>query len=294
MIRTRSRKRGATIAVAAGLAAIAALAGCSTSESSTPRASDLPGLAHVHGLGINPSDGRLYAASHLGVFRVSDGRARRMGGLVQDTMGFTVAGPDRFLASGHPDLLEDEILDPGMRPLLGLIESRDRAVSWRGRSLQGEVDFHALAFGHGTVYGYDATGGRLLVSEDLLSWDARSGVPLSSIAVSPTSPDRLVATGESGLLATTDRGRTWAAVPGAPPLVLVSWDPRAGLWGLTIDGSVYEGSDDGATWTARGTIGAIPAAFLADSSGLYAATDTSILTSSDGGRTWAPLTAIGS
>lgn len=52
----------------------------------------------MHGLGINPANGDLCAASHFGLFRLpDDGKAERVGRLVQDTMGFTVVGADRFL-----------------------------------------------------------------------------------------------------------------------------------------------------------------------------------------------------
>ncbi|MEX2658296.1 MAG: hypothetical protein WD232_01265, partial [Acidimicrobiales bacterium] len=30
------------------------------------------GVSHVHGLGVNPGDGDLYAATHHGVFRIPD------------------------------------------------------------------------------------------------------------------------------------------------------------------------------------------------------------------------------
>ncbi|MDQ3275042.1 MAG: exo-alpha-sialidase, partial [Actinomycetota bacterium] len=62
-----------------------------------------PGVVHVHGLGINPKDGALFVATHTGVFRIPEsGQAVRIADRWQDTMGFTVVGPDHFLASGHP------------------------------------------------------------------------------------------------------------------------------------------------------------------------------------------------
>lgn len=94
----------------------------------------------MHGLGLNPGDGLLYADTHYGVWRVSrDGKPVRIADRYQDTMGLTVAGRDRFLGSGHPDLRED------LPPHLGLIESRDRADTWRSLSLLGEVDYSSSA-----------------------------------------------------------------------------------------------------------------------------------------------------
>lgn len=98
---------------------------CSTSGEN---ADGDPGLSHVHGLGVNPADGKLYAASHQGVFRI-DGESAVRQGVFQDTMGFTVVGSDRFLASGHPDPKNSAPLKPGMQPLLGLIESTDKGIS---------------------------------------------------------------------------------------------------------------------------------------------------------------------
>jgi hypothetical protein len=62
-----------------------------------------PGVVHVHGLGINPKDGALFAATHTGLFVVGAGTDTRVTERLQDTMGFTVVGPDHFLGSGHPD-----------------------------------------------------------------------------------------------------------------------------------------------------------------------------------------------
>jgi hypothetical protein len=75
---------------------------CSDSDSTSVE-SDARGTAHIHGLGVNPADGVLYAGTHHGIYRFADGRGPELvGGVVQDFMGFTVAGPDQFLGSGHP------------------------------------------------------------------------------------------------------------------------------------------------------------------------------------------------
>lgn len=110
-----------------------------------------PGVVHVHGLGLNPKDGSLFAATHTGLFRITEGRAERVGNRYQDTMGFTVVGPDRFLGSGHPELRD---YTSGKLPgLLGLIESKDAGRSWKPQPLLGEADFHILAFAHGRFTG---------------------------------------------------------------------------------------------------------------------------------------------
>ncbi len=100
---------------------------------------DDPGVAHVHGLGVNPADGALIVATHYGSFRIAaDGdEADRIGTSLQDTMGFTVVGPDHFLGSGHPDVAGSVAGQPGP---LGLIESTDAGASWTALSLRGRAD----------------------------------------------------------------------------------------------------------------------------------------------------------
>lgn len=274
------------------VAATTLFGACSGSATTGEDATAGPGLSHVHGLGVNPADGQLYAASHHGVFRLSDGKAHRMGSLIQDTMGFTIAGPDRFLGSGHPDLRNDTILADGDRPHLGLIESTDQASTWSALSLQGQADFHALAYAHDRVYGFDSTGGRLMVSTDLRTWDSRSPVAISSLAVSPSDPESLIAGSENAVLVSGDGGRNWDPIPGAPPLVFVSWDPAAGLWGLAADGAVYRSNNAGAAWSREGSIGGRPAALLAHPEALFAATDQGVFRSDDQATTWVSLVAL--
>jgi hypothetical protein len=106
----RHRASGAsTFAIVLGLVAVPllvwVLARAGNEEPGRVHPAEGPGVAHVHGLGVNPSDGSLYVATHTGTFRIpEEGQAERIGASYQDTMGFTVAGPDRFLGSGHPDV----------------------------------------------------------------------------------------------------------------------------------------------------------------------------------------------
>lgn len=247
-----------------------------------------PGVSHVHGLGVNPADDALYIATHHGTFRLgSDRKVERVGESYQDTMGFTVAGADRFLGSGHPD---SEGFRRGQPPRLGLIESTDAGKTWRSVSLSGEVDFHGLAFAHGRVYGWDSGSGRFMVSSDTKSWDTRSALPLTSFAVDPADENHLLGSGPGGLLKSGDSGRTWATVPG-PPLVVLSWSAAAGLVGVTEDGAVHHSSDAGATWAPAGQLPGSPQAVLAAAKAWYAAAadeggSTGIFRSNDAGRTW--------
>jgi hypothetical protein len=107
-----------------------------------------PARAHSHGLGINPADGRLFIATHNGLFAAAEGETtpKQVGTSTQDVMGFSVVGPDRFVGSGHPSLDQDA------PPNLGLIESRDGDKSWKTISLLGEADLHVLQAAGGRVW----------------------------------------------------------------------------------------------------------------------------------------------
>jgi photosystem II stability/assembly factor-like uncharacterized protein len=201
-------------------------------------------------------------------------------------MGFTVAGPDRFLASGHPDARQD------LPWLLGLIESSDGGESWEPISLLGEADFHVLRSAGGRAYGYDVTNDRLLVSDDGgRTWDeARRPAPLIDLAVHPADPRHLVAAGASdlsqGLYESRDGGRSWKAIGDA--VGLLAWPAPGRLFLVDGDGTVFLSTEGGARFERRGAIGGEPAALLGEGADeLYAALhDGTIKRSTDGGATW--------
>jgi hypothetical protein len=168
-------------------------------------------FGHVHGIGVNPADGRVYVATHRGVFQLSERQPPVLvSDRVQDFMGFTVVGPDHFLAGGHPG--DDSSAS------VGLIESPDAGATWTSRSLDGRADFHSLQFRHG-------------FAED------------------------------------------------------------GALIGVTPRGVVYASGDGGLTWDTRGTLNGLAEAVEAISGReIYAAADSAVLVSRDGGRTFAPLT----
>jgi hypothetical protein len=284
-----TRRPGVWVAIA--LLAALVLVGCGNEPPTRPSTSvaDDPGLIHVHGLGINPADGTLYAATHTGLFAVRDGAGQRVADRLQDTMGFTVVGPDHFLGSGHPDFRDTRLYQPGRRPLLGLIESRDAGRSWQPLSLLGEADFHALQVTHGQVYGYDATGGRFMVSGDRRHWQVRSKLELTSFAVSPTDPELVVAATDRGLARSGDGGRRWQSIRG-PAGLLLGWERPDALWAITHDGQLWHSQHAGEGWRQAGRINGQPEAFLAHESNLYVAVaQLGIVTSGDEGRSWRVL-----
>ncbi len=236
-------------------------------------------LAHVHELGVDPGTGDLYAGSHHGLIRVpQQGEPSLVGGLVQDFMGFTVVGPNHFLASGHPGPGQDGPSN------VGLIESTDGGRSWQTLSLAGQADFHALEARHGLVYGSNA--GQLMVSKDGRAWDTRARIAMADLAVSPKDPQTLLVTTQQGLARSTDGGRSFQLVPDAPLLQRVTWPDTGGLVGVTPEGIVQVSDDGGTTWSPRGSVGGAPEALTASGEQVHVAVGGTIVSSDDGGRTF--------
>jgi len=246
---------------------------------------DDPGPIHVHGLGSNPKDGALFVATHTGLFRAAANQkqAVRVAGRFQDTMGFTVVGPDRFLGSGHPDGREK------LPPFLGLIESRDAGQSWQPVSLLGKRDFHVLEAAGRRIYGFgsdfETREQGLLVSDDGgRSWSARK-VPetLISLAVDPDDPDRVVASGQRAVFVSDDAGRRW--LPLDAPAGLLAWTDAVTI--VDAKGAVHASEHLGRA-RPQGKVGGQPAALDSGPEGeLYVALhDGAIKRSDDGGRSW--------
>jgi len=255
-----------------------ALAGCASNDQAAAQ------ISHVHGLGVNPGDGKVYVATHHGLYRIDGPDQAVQVGPRQDTMGFTVAGPDRFLGSGHP------APGRGGPRNLGLIESTDAGATWKTMSLAGRADFHRLRYAHNSVYGYDATSGTLRVSADKTTWDHRVRMGAADIAVSPTDPNIVLATTEQGVARSSDGGRTFTPGNGQVQLLL-AWPAAATLYGLDPAGTLSVSADGGATWRTVGNMpGGQPQAFTAvDQRRLLAATTTGIHESRDGGATFTRL-----
>ena len=284
------------------VAAVTAI-GCGSDEATNPapapdgRASDGPtfedpGPIHVHGLGVNPKDGALFVATHTGLFRAPEGEvtATRVADRYQDTMGFTVVGPDRFLGSGPPDAREK------LPPYLGLVSSENAGKRWEEVSLMGKVDFHVLEASGRHVYGfgskYDARQPTFLVSADGgRQWDERSPPGLlMSLAIDPDDPERIVAAAEggrgpAGLYGSTDAGRRWRLL--SDELGLVAYTASRSLFLADADGVIRASADGGRSWDEVGDIEGQPAAFEAAGETLLAGLhDGTIKRSDDGGRNW--------
>jgi hypothetical protein len=266
----------------AALVLLAVLAACGRSADDAPSADEGSDhlIGHVHGLGINPADDMLYVAGHNGVFRVEDGTPIRVADRWQDTMAFTIVGPDTFLASGHPDLRED------LPPHLGLIESTDAAESWKPLSLQGEADFHALEIVGERIYGYDATSGQLMTTKDRETWETVTTGEYVDLATRPSQPDRVLATTPTGAVYEIRLDGTQRRLADAPRVVLIDSTSQGRIVGVTAGGEVYSTSWLVDQWRAVGEVPGPPAALAATDGVWHVATDEAVLSSTDDGATW--------
>lgn len=259
---------------------IASVALLAATACSPPTDKAVPEIEHIHGIGI---DGDVvYAGTHHGLFRIQGGNAARVGGREQDFMGFTVVGPQHFLASGHPGPGQS---GPGN---VGLIESTDGGKTWQTRSLAGEADFHALDYRHKTVFGVNA--GQLMTSADLTSWKTAGTTALADVAVSPDTADDIVATTEHGVARSSDGGQTFALLRSAPLMVFISWGADGTLAGVTPDGVVYLADKPDGKWTKRASLGPPEALTVESAKEIYVATGGEVLLSADGGATFNSIT----
>ncbi|MFI8483630.1 F510_1955 family glycosylhydrolase [Streptomyces rubrogriseus] len=283
------RPRALILLAAAGLLLASRSATDTTTESGREGTIPDPGTGHLHGLGVDPADGTVYAAGHHGVFRLEDGTATRVADRYQDTMGFTVTGPSTFLASGHPGPA-----DIGTRPAhLGLIRSTDAGRTWQAVSAEGEADFHALEEAGDSLYGFDSQSERVWASTDRgRTWDKGAKVSALDLASHPGSAATVWAATGTGLSRSDDGARTFHRVSSAPGLVAVEEPDPGKLLALTADGRVVAGLD-GRTWAEQGRLptgrGGRVLTAVTTQHLLAADSADAVYESVDGGRTWMSL-----
>ncbi|WP_236835928.1 F510_1955 family glycosylhydrolase [Blastococcus sp. KM273129] len=273
----------------AGAGLLILVTGCAATDvPAAPEPGDTTGTlptAHVHAVAVDPGDGAVLLATHEGLITVGDdGRPAAVGPVI-DLMGFTVAGPDHYLASGHPGMRTD-LPNP-----VGLIESTDGGATWTPLSRAGESDFHALTdLPGGGALGYDGT---LRRTTDGTTWEPLA-IPAAPHTLAAAPDGHVLATTGAGLLRSTDTGATWAPVDGAPLLQVVTWSgDGATAVGITPDGAVWTSDDAAVSWTQRGQLDGTPQAVGATTADgdlrVLVVTDHGLLESTDGGATFTTL-----
>ncbi|GAA0466970.1 hypothetical protein Aca07nite_71710 [Actinoplanes capillaceus] len=240
---------------------------------------------HVHGVARNRADGLVYLATHDGLFQIREDAAPARIGPVIDLMGFTVAGPNHFYASGHPG--------PGVdlpNPV-GLIQTTDGGRTWTPLSRQGQSDFHTLTSSPGGIVGFD--GEQMAATSDGRTWRQLTS-PAGAHAVAAAPDDTaLLVTSPSGLSRSVDQGATWQQLP--TPLLpqLVAFADTTTVVAVAPDGQVAVSDDSAATWKVRAGVGTRPYAVGAhrgEDGGLeiLAVTGTGLVRSTDNASTFTP------
>lgn len=278
-------------AAVGGVAALVTVAGCASGldpagTAAPPTApAHFTGLpsSHVHGVARDAGDGKVYLATHDGLFRYDRTGPVRVGPVI-DLMGFAVAAPGRFYASGHPGIGVD------LPQPVGLIESTNAGRTWTVRARAGQSDFHALTASAKGVLGFDGT---LRATTDGRAWRV-TPLPTEPRALA-ASPDgsRILATTASGVLASRDHGTTWTPVGGAP-FLLAAWADNTAVAGVTPSGGVAVSTDAGATWTTgSATVGSAPQALSASRAAgrleVLVVSESGIEQTDDGGASFKPL-----
>jgi photosystem II stability/assembly factor-like uncharacterized protein len=270
------------------LTGLAVSQGACGSDREPPPGPDAQAAMHIHGLAYDRGSDAVLAATHMGLFEVTESSFERIGENAQDTMAFTVVGPGLYLASGHPGGYAQRDLPA----FLGLIESRDGGETWSDLSLQGQVDFHLLGVDGRRVYGYGSDWATrkdsLYASDDGgLTWAKhRTPEPLLSLALDPVDSTTLVASGLRRLYISSNGGEKWTPLDQAPGLL--AWQGPGSLYKAGPTGEVAVAASPTASFEVVGDIGEPPVAFTAAGRAMYAAgEDGSVIASENGGATWA-------
>jgi hypothetical protein len=239
-------------------------------------------LTHVHGAVYDPGDGGLRLATHHGLFAVGEEGLTPVGPVL-DLMGFTVAGPGHYLASGHPGLQVTDLPNP-----VGLIESTDSGATWTPLSRGGVSDFHALTSGaDGTIVGFD---GVLRRSADGHTWEQLVIPDEPNTLTSAPGGGTVLATTAQGLLRSADGGATWTPDADAPLLQVVTWADERTAVGVDPAGTLWTSTDAAATWLPGRQLRTPPQAVAAIATGeglrIAVVTADTVLESRDGGGTF--------
>lgn len=299
MIRTWLRPVVAAIAVTTTLIV---LCGTPSLAAGELMLATLARQTHFHGIAVDISDtSRIYLATHHGLYVVDqDGKVTPLSQPRDDFMGFTAHSSDPLVlyASGHP-------VSGGN---LGFIVSRDGGRSWTrlASGVGGPVDFHQMDVSKAdamVIYGVygdvqrSADGGK--------TWSKIGPAPegLIDLAASSKDASTLFAATQRGLFKSTDAGKSWQiAHIVARPATMVYATRTGDVYAYMVGSGLLRAKNESPNWevVSPGPGADVFLHFAADPKDgkrLYAVTYNpqtraqSVVTSGDGGVSWAELGA---
>lgn len=231
--------------------AVALVAGTAWWQSQAAKSVPISEVSHIHGIAVDRADSaRLYLATHYGVYQTSpDGTAERVSDNSSDYMGFTPhpTESELFYASGHP----------ASGGNMGVLVSRDGGRTWEKLAAgAGEaVDFHAMAVSPAdpnVIYGLY---GDVQVSRDGgKTWET-AGLQRQPATMVETAPDGSIfafAVG-SGLMKAPAAALAWQPVAnsfGERVLLHLAIAPgnQSRMFAVTREGEILTSTDGGVNW----------------------------------------------
>jgi photosystem II stability/assembly factor-like uncharacterized protein len=246
-------------------------------------------LSHIHGIAFGASDD-LILATHHGVFTVAPTGEAQLISEPHDFMGFTRAGPDRLMASGHP----------AGGGNMGVLASTDGGAKWSplAEGVDGPVDFHAMSVSAAdpeVVYGL--FGGIQVSRDGGKTWMVSGPAPADTIdlAAGPDGVGTLYAGTMNGLLVSTDFGVTWTptGLQGVP-VTAVEATGTGGIYAFAAGSGLFRGDGDGNLTALSENFSQRVILHLAidgtEPDRIAAVTDDSaVLISGDAGKSWRPF-----
>jgi photosystem II stability/assembly factor-like uncharacterized protein len=273
--------------VAAVVAAVVAVVATQGGGNGSTVSAGLPDTPDYHSLLVNPTNPRkLVLGTHVGLYVSSDGgRHWRFNALSgDDAMNLARPGGDTIWLAGHevfkkssdagatwtdpqpaglPSLdIHGFAVDPRNPKTLyaavagqALYRSRDGGRSFSLASDQVGGNVMALAvLRDGRILAGDMQQGLLESSTGGASWKQRLRAQVMGLAVNPSDPKRLLATG-AGIALSSDAGRTWRSVldlaDGVGPVAWSQSDPQL-AYAVGLNRTFYRSADGGKTWSAVG------------------------------------------
>jgi hypothetical protein len=259
---------------------------------------------HLHGIGLDQENDRLYLASHFGLFALEDGQMHQVGEERSDLMGFTINpnDPTEIFVSGHPQGGGN----------LGLLHSTDEGITFEQifTGVEDEVvDFHGMTISSADPdWFYGAFMGYIYRSEDrgntFTAFQAQGldetglcwGVPC--LATSARDPQTVYAGTSQGLMISSDGAETWEELSGdLGQVAAVSTDPSNSerIVAYTESMGLAESLDGGQGWESRqGDLPITEGGFVFDieldttnpDRMIIATMNNEVFETVDGGATW--------